>query len=325
MLPPNKPVAVWLFTCCAFVALVLATGGITRLTHSGLSIVEWKPVTGVVLPLSETGWEQEFAKYRGTPEWRERNADMTIGGFKRICWLEWLHRLLGRLAGLAFVLPLAYYWRAGRIDPRLAPRLLAIAGLWALQGLVGWLMVASGLVSIPRVSPYRLTLHLMTAALLYAAMFWTALELWSPGPAEAGRPKLGGRWLLALGVVTLASGGFVAGLKAGYLYNTFPTMMGAWLPPRLLDLTPLVRNFFENELTVQFQHRLLGLALLAAVIESWWRTRSNLLLAVVSLQVALGIATLLLHMPVAVAVLHQVNSLAVLSALLLVRRDLRSA
>ncbi|MBI4424422.1 MAG: COX15/CtaA family protein [Elusimicrobia bacterium] len=332
----DKTLGAWLLACCLLVLAVLVSGGITRLTRSGLSIVEWKPVLGVVPPLGEARWREEFAKYQKTPEFREVNADMTLAGFRSIYWMEWAHRLLARLAGLVFLIPLLAFARAGRIPSALFPRLAAIAVLWALQGVAGWYMVKSGLVDRPHVSAYRLALHLALACALYGSMLWTALDLLrprSPGARRLDRLERLNLAGLAGIVLTILSGALVAGLKAGFVYNTFPLMAGRWVPPFLFEREPWLANLFENEITVQFDHRVLALLLAAGMGWLWLearrrplarasRTALRLLLAATGVQISLGIAALLYKVPVLMGAAHQGNAFLVLGAALLLQHRL---
>jgi len=324
----RRQVAAWLLLCCALVACMVILGGVTRLTGSGLSMVTWQPLHGVLPPMSAPAWEEEFARYRASPEYVHKNAGMDLAGFKRIFWFEYAHRLLGRAVGVAFALPLLWFLWRRRIEPRLVPRLALMFVLGGAQGLLGWWMVKSGLVDEPRVSQYRLAAHLGLAAALYVWMLWTALSvLRGAAPAAPGaplaRPALA---LLALAFVTVLSGAFVAGLHAGLVYNTFPTMGGHWAPPDLWALAPAWRNPFENVITVQFDHRLLAYAVLAGTAALWLaclrravpataRRWAHAALAAAVLQLALGVATLLAHVPVTLAALHQANALLVLTAL----------
>lgn len=333
----RKTIGVWLLACSACVWVVLVTGGVTRLTHSGLSIVEWKPVTGVMPPLGSAQWEGEFDKYRLTPEFLKVNSGMGLDEFKSIYLMEYSHRLLARGAGLVFVAPFLYFAIRRRLDRPLIPKLTAVALLWALQGALGWYMVASGLVNEPRVSQYRLTAHLLAACLLYAVMLSIALEQLRPAdPAAAPvrRPWLSAlsAFLVALVFATIASGGLVAGLRAGLAFNTFPLIGGYWVPPYLLEQSPLWRNFFENKLTVQYDHRVLA-ALLALTSLSMWlgglrarlprRTMTALhaLAAVTAVQFTLGAFTLLHRVPVVLGAAHQGVALILLAAALLVRHE----
>lgn len=316
----RRNVAAWLFACAALVFVMVVVGGVTRLTQSGLSIVEWQPISGALPPLSHADWETLFAKYRETPEFRLVNFDMDLEGFKRIFWWEYSHRLLGRVIGLVFLLPFLYFWLAGRIDRPLAWKLAAIFVLGALQGALGWYMVQSGLVADPRVSHFRLTAHLGMALLIFAAELWIALGLLNRPRA---RPAAGTSTLaivLPVLVFLMAlSGGFVAGLRAGYAYNTFPLMNGHWVPPELLLLEPWWKNFLYNLATVQFVHRAFFWLLAILVPWFWWRTRSlpaTVLLGAFLVQASLGIATLLLAVPVPLAAAHQGGAVLLLAAAL---------
>jgi cytochrome c oxidase assembly protein subunit 15 len=325
----GRAVAVWLLTCCALVFAVVVVGGTTRLTHSGLSIVEWQPIVGTLPPLDEGAWQETFGKYRQTPEYRLVNPDMTLTGFKSIFWWEYIHRLLGRLVGVAFLLPFLWFALRGRIARALIWKLAGIFALGALQGAMGWAMVQSGLVDDPRVSQYRLTAHLGIAFLIYAAMLWIALDLLFP---RAPRPEATPRGLrrlafalAALIFVMALSGGLVAGIRAGLAYNTFPLMDGRVVPPEIFAIEPWYLNFFSNMATVQFDHRLIAWVLALLVPWFWLRVRrapvprrarlgADLLLAMLALQITLGIATLLLAVPVPLAAAHQAGALLVFSA-----------
>jgi heme a synthase len=333
--PGDRGVAVWLLVCCALVFAMVVVGGITRLTHSGLSIVEWQPIVGTVPPLDDSAWQEAFSKYRRTPEFRQVNPGMDLAGFKRIFWWEYAHRLLGRLTGAVFLLPLLWFAVRGRIGRPLAWKLAAIFALGGLQGAMGWYMVQSGLVDDPRVSQYRLAAHLGLALLIYGAMLWIALELLSPR-AGATRSALR-RPALALAALVFAmaiSGSFVAGIHAGLAYNTFPLMNGYVLPPGMFVIEPWYLNFFGNIATVQFDHRLIAWLLAFLVPWLWlWvrraqaspraRMAAGLLLAALVLQIALGIATLLNAVPVPLAAAHQAGALLVFTAALLAAHALR--
>jgi heme a synthase len=332
-------IAIWLLVVCALIFIMVVLGGVTRLTRSGLSIVEWQPLMGAIPPLTHADWLALFEKYKLTPEYQHVNVGMDLAGFQGIFWLEYFHRLLGRLIGLAFLLPFVYFLVRKQIDRVLAPRLWLLFALGAAQGLLGWLMVASGLVDIPRVSPYRLTAHLGLAILIYAATLWVALGLLYPTP-QAAEPVAAlrrfGRAVTALVFGMILSGGFVAGTRAGFAFNDWPFMHGRLVPEGLYVLEPWWVNLFENLATVQFNHRLVGY-LLCLVIPVYWfvarrynlesRTRSlfHLLLAMLAVQVALGIATLLYVVPVSLAAAHQAGALMLLTLALLLNHRLRSA
>ncbi|APV51922.1 heme A synthase [Betaproteobacteria bacterium GR16-43] len=332
----RRAVATWLLACCALVFAMVVVGGVTRLTHSGLSIVEWQPLIGAIPPVSDAEWQAEFAKYKRTPEFKQRNFDMTVEGFKAIFWWEYIHRLLGRAIGVVFLLPFLYFLARRRLDRPLAWKLGGIFVLGGLQGALGWYMVASGLVDDPRVSQFRLTAHLTLAFLIYAAMFWVALGLLQPN--RHGAPW--GARRLATGLVLLVfamvvTGGLVAGIRAGQAYNTFPLMNGHFVPPEILMLQPWWKNFGYNMATVQFDHRIVAWSLIVLVPLMWlwvWRSpavsrraswAATALLVAVAIQVALGIFTLLLRVPVELGAAHQGNAVVVLTCALWLRHALR--
>ncbi len=329
----DRSIAWWLLGCCALVFLIVVVGGITRLTESGLSITEWQPVSGVIPPHDAAQWTEEFARYQAIPQYRAIHADMTLAQFKTIFYWEYFHRLLGRLIGTVFLLPFLYFLARGRIKRALAPKLAAIFALGALQGAIGWYMVESGLSGRIEVSQYRLALHLATAVLIYAAMLWVALDLLG---GRRGAPILlrrGASAVLALVFVTLVAGAFVAGLRAGYVYNTFPLMGGRWVPEGYFHLAPWYRNFFANVTAVQFDHRLLAETTFAAIVALWFAARRSelaprqrrafdALLAMVMVQAGLGIATLVLVVPLPLAALHQAGALGLVTAALVARHGL---
>jgi cytochrome c oxidase assembly protein subunit 15 len=336
----NRTIALWLFACCALVFAMIVVGGVTRLTHSGLSIVEWQPIVGTLPPLTEGQWQEAFAKYQLTPEWRQVNHSMTLAEFKGIFWWEYFHRLLGRAIGVAFLVPFLWLAARRRIPAGYGWKLAGIFVLGGLQGAMGWYMVQSGLVDDPRVSQFRLTAHLAIALALFAAMFWIALSLVDPRRAALATPRQRGTRRLAFTVATLVfvmalTGGFVAGIRAGLAYNTFPLMNGSVVPAEILSLDPWWKNFFWNMATVQFDHRALAWILAIAVPLLWWRLRTgdgipararaggSLLLAFLVLQIALGIATLLLVVPIPLAAAHQAGAVLVFAAALNVAHALR--
>jgi cytochrome c oxidase assembly protein subunit 15 len=335
---PRRAIAIWLFVVCALVFAMVVLGGVTRLTRSGLSIVEWQPLLGALPPLTHADWLALFEKYKLTPEYQKVNVGMDLAGFQGIFWLEYFHRLLGRLIGLAFALPFIYFLVRGRIGRALAPKLWLLFALGAAQGLLGWLMVASGLVDIPRVSPYRLTAHLGLAILIYAATLWVALGLLASKP-QAAQPLAGLRrfGLAVTGLIffMILTGGFVAGTHAGFAFNDWPYMHGRLVPEGLYALDPWWVNLFENIATVQFNHRLVAY-LLCLVIPAYWfvarrhrlaartRTLLHLLLAMLALQIALGVTTLLYVVPVPLAAAHQAGALLLLTIALLLNHGLRA-
>ena len=329
-------VAGWLALCAALVFAMVVLGGITRLTGSGLSMVEWDPIFGIVPPLSESEWAEVFAKYQASPEYQLVNRGMDLEGFKRIYYVEYAHRVLGRAVGVVFLLPLLWFVATGRVDRPLAWKLGGLFVLGGLQGLLGWYMVQSGLVDVPRVSPYRLTAHLGLAVLIYALMVWTVLDLRGRPALAAGAPGLrrAATLVTLLAFVTLLSGGFVAGTKAGYAFNTFPLMAGRWIPEGYWTLEPWWRNLFENIAAVQFNHRLLALATLAAVAALWvaalraplaprGRRLAHACLVMALVQVGLGVSTLLSHVALPLASAHQAGAIVLLTLLLALRHGLR--
>ncbi len=307
------PVAVWLFGLAAMIFVMVILGGATRLTGSGLSIMEWAPLAGALPPLSHADWARLFALYKTIPQYDLLHPGMGLAGFQGLFWLEWVHRLWGRLLGVALLLPLAWFWWRGAIDRRLGWRLVGIFVLGGLQGAVGWFMVASGFeADSTAVSANRLVAHLVLALALYAALLWTALSVLHPArrPAPARRLRAALGLLCGCVAITIVAGGFTAGLHAGLVFNTFPLMDGQVVPPGYGSLSPFARNLFENVAAVQFDHRLLAtvtaLLALATVLLGWRATRPGEALrtgllclgAAVLLQYALGVATLLYVVPI---------------------------
>ncbi len=336
-----RAIATWLLLVAGMIWVMVALGGATRLTGSGLSIMEWAPLSGALPPLSEAEWNRLYDIYRTIPQYQLVNQGFGLEGFKRIFWLEWAHRLWGRLIGLAYLLPFLWFWLRGRVPAGLLPRLFGLFLLGGAQGAVGWFMVASGFeADRTAVSPYRLVVHLGLALVLFGAILWTALGLLRPLPEPgAGLGKWGSvrrqvQATAVLVVLAMLAGGFVAGLRAGLTYNTFPLMDGQLVPDSYGALSPLWRNWTENIPAVQFNHRLLAtMAALAAVgagIAGWRRLPAGparaaclLLLGAVAVQYALGVATLLMVVPVWLGTLHQGWAVAVLAAALLALHALR--
>jgi heme a synthase len=333
----HRDVAVWLLACCFMVAVMVLLGGLTRLTHSGLSMVEWEPIRGIIPPLNEADWQLFFDKYRQTPEYIKVNAGMSLAEFKGIFWLEYIHRVWGRLIGLVFGLPFVWLALSGRIGRVMVPRLVGVFLLGAAQGGMGWFMVKSGLVDNPAVSHYRLTAHLALAFLIHGWMFWLALDILADHRSSRRRPYLdAGRallWLLGLTflvVITLLFGGLVAGLKAGLIYNTWPLMDGAVIPK---DLVPDgFHSLFEDIKTVQFGHRTLAEITVVVALAGWLRVRARLgaqtpvaihaVGAMALVQVGLGIGTLVMVVPVWLASAHQMGAMALLTLCLWAIHDL---
>lgn len=333
----RRQVAAWLILCCGMIFAMVILGGVTRLTDSGLSMVEWDPIFGAIPPLNQQDWESVFAKYRESPEYQKINLGMDLGGFKSIYWFEFSHRVLGRSIGTAFLIPFLYFLWRRKLTPALIPKLAFAFVLGGLQGLLGWYMVKSGLVDKPDVSQYRLTAHLVLALVIYAYLLWILFGLvlkktTHTAPAAA---RFAAAVPLALIALTISSGGFVAGLKAGHAYNTFPLMGGQWLPPAGWMLEPGWRNLFENIATVQFAHRLLAITTFVFIFLFWLtaqrqplsrptRAAMHLFMLMAVAQVMLGISTLLLHVPVPLASAHQAGALLLLTLALLVNYRLHN-
>ncbi|KQT52991.1 MULTISPECIES: COX15/CtaA family protein [unclassified Aureimonas] len=322
----RRLIRIWLYVVALVVFALVLVGGATRLTESGLSITEWKPIHGIVPPLSLAEWQEEFDLYRQIPQYQEINRGMSLEAFQTIFWWEWTHRVLARFVGVIFAVPLAIFWIAGRIPAGLKPKLLGILALGALQGAIGWWMVASGLSVRTDVSQYRLAIHLTTACIIFASTIWVARGL-APhsdedAPSEHSVHAAGLIVFLALAQIYL--GGLVAGLNAGLTFNTWPLMDGRIVPEGLLVMQPVWRNFFENVMTVQFVHRMSAYLLLAVVLVhvvaavkqapgSTHARRAVVLLGLVIVQAMLGITTLLLAVPIEWALLHQGGALVVLA------------
>jgi heme a synthase len=339
----DRAIAFWLLACAAMIFIMVALGGVTRLTESGLSITEWHPVSGILPPFNNAQWQAAFDEYKRIPQYAAIHPGMSLAGFKTIYFWEWLHRLWGRLIGAAFLLPFLWFLARRQIPRALAPKLALLFVLGGLQGGLGWWMVASGLAARIEVSQYRLAAHLTMALVIYAAILWVALDLLRP-PGEAGEtgrfhggisPALrrSASALLLLVFVTIAAGAFVAGLRAGLIDNTFPLMDGHWIPPAYAHLTPFWRNWFENPEAAQFDHRLLAvstwLGSLALFLASFRlplgrfaRGALHALFGLATLQAALGIATLLFVVPLGLALAHQLGATLVLTAAVVARHAL---
>lgn len=324
-----RPVAIWLWSLAALVFLMVVVGGATRLTKSGLSITEWKPLSGVIPPLNQDSWLAEFEHYKRIPQYAQVFPNMDLGGFKFIFFWEWSHRLLGRLIGVATVLPLAFFWAKGLLPQGFKPRLLGVLALGALQGFVGWWMVKSGLVGRVEVAQEKLAIHLLLASATFAALVWLAASLRARRPEIPEHVSSGLRRLanafMALVLLQIGLGALVAGLRAGRAFNTWPLIDGSFVPPleKLTLLQPVWRNFLDNMLLVQLQHRMVAYALLAMALlqalYTWRRAgagralrRANALVGLVAAQVAIGIATLVLVVPLAAGLLHQAFAMIVL-------------
>ena len=328
----DRAIGLWLLACCAMVFVMVVLGGITRLTQSGLSIMEWAPLKGALPPLSEAEWQRLFALYQQIPEYQQVNHGMTLAEFRGIFWWEWAHRLWGRLIGVVFLLPFLWFLIRGRIRRGLAPRLALLFALGAAQGALGWFMVASGFADRVDVSQYRLVAHLTLALAIYVAMLWTALDLLRTSERWPVSPRLATHLTLALALLclTIAMGGFTAGLHGGLVYNSFPLMGGEIAPPDLWGMAPAWINLFENPAAAQFVHRWLAITTMLTVLTLGWRDRAagslpvRLAGAMALLQVALGIATLLLVVPVRLAALHQAGAVTLLTLVIWALHDTRA-
>ena len=335
----QKPVAICLLVCCALVFAIVVVGGVTRLTDSGLSIVEWKPILGTIPPFSESDWEEIFEKYHKTPQYKKINQGMSPDEFKNIFWWEYFHRLLGRVIGLVFLIPFLYFSLRKRIDRPLGLKLAGIFLLGGLQGLMCWYIVKSGWGEKPHVSQYRLTAHLSLAFIIFAAMFHVALKLLIPTGTLHEDKRIHSLYrfsqvIIGLIFLMVLSGGFVAGIRAGLAYNTFPLMNGHFIPPEIFTMEPWYRNFFDNMATVQFDHRIIAWILAILVPIFWFKSRRftlpssthfacNLLLFMLIVQISLGVATLLMAVPLPLAVAHQAGAMLLFTAALWVNHKLR--
>lgn len=317
----DRAVEIWLSLVAGLVIAMVTVGGATRLTDSGLSITEWQPILGAIPPLTEADWHSAFEKYRQIPEYHQVNKGMSLAAFKFIYWWEWSHRLLGRLIGVVFAVPLLALWLLGAVRPGYAPKLVGVLALGGLQGVIGWYMVQSGLADRVDVSQYRLALHLVVAFVILALVTWLALDH-APRESRVRLSTLTGtqRWvaraLISLVLLQVALGALVAGLKAGLTYNTWPLMDGRLIPNGLGTLSPWYLNLFENVTTVQFNHRMVAYALVGLAV---WHALSlarsaddervarsaALLAAGIVVQAGLGIWTLLANVPLALGLAHQ--------------------
>ncbi|XP_065917887.1 heme A synthase COX15-like [Dysidea avara] len=342
----ERKVGYWLLACCGMVSGSVIIGGLTRLTESGLSMVNWHLLKDMRPPRTQQEWEAEFEKYKQYPEYEHVHKEMTLDQYRTIYYMEYLHRMWGRAIGLVFAIPATYFFMRGSLSRPLKIRTLIYGGLIGFQGFLGWWMVKSGLkfeakheADIPRVSQYRLAAHFGMAILLYSSMLYTALGILLPVQPQPAHPRMKTLRILAhssLGIAffTALSGAFVAGLDAGLVYNSFPKMAGRWIPEDLLAFSPRITNFTENPTTVQFDHRLLGITTLSLIGTTWLMARSvavsprarlaaSCLAAAGVTQVTLGITTLLYFVPIPVAASHQFGSLAVLSSALWLMHELR--
>ena len=325
----NRQIAWWLIICAAVIFGMILLGGVTRLTDSGLSMVDWKPIRGVIPPITQADWQAMFLKYQQFPEYQKTNFNMTLEQFKPIFMYEYLHRMLGRFIGIIFVLPFLFFYFTKRIVPGLTPRLLVMLVLGGSQGVLGWYMVKSGLVDNPHVSQYRLTAHLGMAVFIYGFIFWTVLDLLAPVASQPKHLKRFAYSLSGLIFLMILSGGLVAGTRAGIPYPTWPLMGDSFIPPGLYSLQPFWLSAFEDMLTIQFNHRMFAYLIVGLVCTfAYQALKSDLqgslkvgiycFIGLLFLQVSLGISTLIFYIPVPIAAAHQVCAVALLSASLFV-------
>jgi cytochrome c oxidase assembly protein subunit 15 len=321
----DRAIGIWLLVVAAMVFLMIVVGGATRLTESGLSMVNWQPISGTLPPFSQADWQAEFEAYKVYPQYQTVNRGMNLEDFKTIFWWEYVHRLLGRLVGLAFALPLLYFIARARVRRDLKMTLFFLLALGGSQGLLGWYMVQSGLVELPAVSHYRLAAHLGLALIIFASLLWVAFGLLRPGQGQEDRHfRRTAGWILGLVGVQSLMGALVAGLDAGRAYNSWPLMDGALVPDRMFELSPWWINFFENVAAVQFDHRMMAYILLGLATYLWvlarrrpepasLTTATGVLLVLLLVQAGLGIATLLAMVPVGLGTLHQAGGVLVLA------------
>ncbi len=317
----------WLYVICFLVFLMVMVGGATRLTDSGLSITEWKPIHGIIPPLSDADWQEELEKYRQIPEYQQINKGMSMAEFQFIYWWEWGHRFLGRIIGFAFAIPLAFFWLTKRLESKLKPRLLLLLVLGGMQGAIGWWMVKSGLVDRVDVSQYRLAVHLTLACVIFAYALWVARGLaWhSTHITPPNRLRLFAPLVATLVMIQIFMGGLVAGLDAGLASNEWPKMLGEWVPEDISAMTPLWINWFENPISVQFNHRISAYILLLVILIQWWiakssnaeaphKRRTMIIVVLAFIQAVIGILTVLWEVPINTALTHQAFAVVLLAA-----------
>jgi len=313
----SKPIATWLFTCAGFVFAMIIIGAITRLTESGLSMVEWRPLIGTLPPMNEAEWQRVFALYQETPEFQKKNFWMEIDDFKTIFFWEWFHRFWGRLIGLVYALPLAFFWLRDMIPAGYKGKLLGLLALGGAQAVMGWYMVESGLIDNPAVSHFRLAAHLSLAFIILCILTWLGLKMAGSAQQKSTFCLRRHGWsAFAIVGITVLWGAFVAGLDAGLVYNEYPLMGGSFMPPEMWHLTPAIANIFENPAAVQFTHRWIAIIAAVFVLSFSWRAikaghklaRFHALGGMVLLQVGLGIVTLLTNVHLHVAVTHQAGA-----------------
>jgi cytochrome c oxidase assembly protein subunit 15 len=337
---PYRPIIIWLFSGCFLIYAMVVIGGITRLTHSGLSMVEWNPIIGSFPPMSDADWKIPFEKYKLSPEYKLINNQFTLEEFKSIYWWEYIHRLLGRTIGVVFLIPFFYFLIKKKFDKPLLKKMLVLVSLGAFQGVLGWFMVKSGLNKDPYVSHYRLAAHLISAFTVFGFTFWYALDLLYPkAKSDNEIPKNLKRWanvMFAFVVIQIIYGAFVAGLKAGLFYNTYPTMGGEFFPDTLTSYDTFWQNILENKAGVQFIHRNIAIVVAILVFAVWMksykaklndfqRKASTFMVYIVSIQFLLGVLTLLFAVPVFLGVLHQTGAFFLFASVLFFLHSIRKA
>ena len=335
---PHKSIIIWLFSGCLLIYAMVVIGGITRLTHSGLSMVEWNMIIGSMPPVTEADWQIPFEKYKQSPEYQIINNQFSLDEFKSIYWWEFIHRMLGRSIGVVFLLPFFYFLIRKKFDRSFQKKMLILLALGAFQGVLGWFMVKSGLQKEPQVSHYRLAAHLISAFAVFGVTFWYALDLLYPKNSEENElsKKVQRLTKITFGIIVLQTiyGAFVAGLKAGLLYNTFPRMGSSFFPDTLIAFEPFWKNFLENPSGVQFIHRYLAYFVVISVVFLWETARkmelttlqrkaSNFMITVVAVQFLLGIFTLLYSVPVTLGVLHQTGAFVLFASILVFMHSLK--
>ncbi|MGQ0828529.1 MAG: COX15/CtaA family protein [Bacteroidota bacterium] len=335
---PHRPIIIWLLAGCFLIYAMVVIGGITRLTHSGLSMVEWNMIVGSMPPMNDADWQEPFEKYKQSPEYRIINNQFTLEEFKSIYWWEYTHRMLGRTIGLVFFIPFCYFWVKKKFDTPLLKKMILLLILGSFQGVLGWFMVKSGLQKEPHVSHYRLAAHLISAFTVFGFTFWYAMDLIYPAAAEENNAKKKitryAKIMFGLIVLQIIYGAFVAGLKAGLFYNTFPKMSGSFMPETVTAYEPFWKNFMENPAGVQFIHRCLAYVVTIFVLFVWEHARtiqltplqrkaSNVMLATVAIQFILGVITILYAVPVAMGVLHQTGAFFLFASALFFIHSLR--
>lgn len=341
----NRPIIIWLYSGCALVFLMVIIGGITRLTGSGLSITEWKVVTGTLPPMNEAQWSSEFSKYQASPQFQKVNSHFQLHDFKTIYWWEYIHRLVARLMSVVFIIPLLWFLYKRKIQADLIPKLFIIILLGAWQGFLGWYMVKSGLVNNPHVSHLRLAMHLVNAFITFGYIFWVALDLqYYKDTLTSKRPKTRATevtiGLLIIVLVQIIYGAFVAGLKAGYVYNTWPLMDGQIIADSVFKAFNYdgIFSLVNNLATVQFIHRTLALIIFFGIVWFWFNRHHESFslkaeqkqgviscMLIVLLQVVLGICTLIFHMPIALAIIHQATAFLLFGSFIFLWHRLRFA